>query len=175
MTLLLNESITLKPMEMKRNNIVALLAGVFVLVYLVVDVFHFFIYRIDPVYPTFTEAFYESIAISLIKWIFCVFILVGYLLDKKNMYQSFYLMFLPAIGIILLFVLKGQLPYLIRGSIVFDIGLLELATILLFINSILLIKKYKIKWLWVVLNLVAAIVILGLLFYQLPVYHEPYH
>ena len=91
------------------------------------------------------------------------------------MYQSFYLMFLPAIGIILLFVLKGQLPYLIRGSIVFDIGLLELATILLFINSILLIKKYKIKWLWVVLNLVAAIVILGLLFYQLPVYHEPYH
>jgi len=80
-----------------------------------------------------------------------------------------------AIGITILFVLKGQLMYMLRGSIVFKIGLLELATILIFIYSIFtLIKKYKIKWLRVVLSLVTAIVIFGLLFYQLPVYHDPY-
>jgi len=64
----------------------------------------------------------------------------------------------------------------LRGSVVFKIGLLELAAILIFIYSIFtLIKKYKIKWLSVLLSLMAAIVIFGLLFHQLPVYHEPYY
>ncbi len=161
-------------MKMKRNNIVAWLVGVFVLIYLVVDVFHFFIYRINPVYPAFTEAFYESIAISLIKWAFCVIILIGFLLDKKNRCLSFYLMFLPTIGIILLFILKGQFPYLIRGSVVFNTGLLELLALLIFVYSIINIrKKYKIKWINVTISLITAIVLFGLIFYKLPVYHEP--
>jgi hypothetical protein len=161
---------------MKKNSVTVLLASVFVFVYLIVDIFHFFIYRIKPVYPTFTEAFYESIIVSLVKWAFCIIILVGYFLDKRNKSLSFYLFFVSAIGITLLYVLKGQLMYMLRGSVVFKIGLLELASILIFIYSIFtLIKKYKIKWLSVLLSLIIAIVIFGLLFYQLPVYHKPYY
>jgi len=97
---------------MKKNKVIALLASVFVLVYLIVDVLHFFTYRIDPVYPTFTEAFYESIIVSLVKWGFCIIILVGYFLDKRNRKLSFYFLFVSAIGIALLFILKGQLMYM---------------------------------------------------------------
>lgn len=175
MTLLHCESKTLKTMKMK-NNKIALLASVFVLVYIIVDAFHFITYRIHPVYPTFTEAFYESISVSIVKWGFCIIILVGYFLDKRNRALSFYLFFMSAVGITILFVLKGQLMYMLRGSFVFKVGLLEIATILVFIYSIfILIKKYKIKLLSVLLSLVIAIVVFGLLFYQFPVYHEPYY
>ncbi|MCT4601696.1 MAG: hypothetical protein N4A59_02170 [Marinifilum sp.] len=159
---------------MKKKNRISLLIGVFVLVYLVVDVFHFISFRIDPVYPTLTEAFFESSIISIIKWLFCLVILIGYALDKKARQISFYLMLIPAVGITTLFILKGQLMYLIRGSFVFSAGLLELTALLIFIYSIFtLIKKYKIKTINVILSLVLTGLIFGIIFYQLPIYSTP--
>ena len=159
---------------MKKNNRIALVVGILALTYLVVDTFHFFLFRINPVYPTLTEAFYESIIISTIKWFLCLAILTGFILDKKDRRLSFYLMFIPAIGIALLFILKGQLNYLIRGSIVFQVGLLEIMMLLALIYSIFSqIKKYKIKVISIVLSLLLAVLVFGYLFYQLPVYNAP--
>ena len=173
--LLWEESKILKTKKMKKNNKLILLASTLVLIYLIFDIFHFFIFRIDLVYPTFTEAFFESSIISYIKWFFCLVILTGFILDKKNSKLSFYLMFLSVIGIILLFILKGQLSYLIRGSFIFKIGLLELASLLILIYSIFsLVNKYKIKILNIVLCSLLAIVFLWYLFAQLPVYNAPY-
>lgn len=157
---------------MKKNNWIALTIGILTTIYLIVDIIHFILFRINPIYPTITEAYYESIIISIIKWAFCVIILIGFVLDKKDTGYSFYLMFIPAIGISLLFILKGQLNNLIRGSIVFKVGLLEIIMLLVFIYALLYqIKKYRIKVISVILSFLLTIAILGFLFYQLPVYN----
>lgn len=159
---------------MKRNNQIALLIEIIASIYLIVDIVHFLMFRIDPIYPTLTEAFYESTIISAIKWFLCVVILTGSILDRKDKKTSFYLMFIPAIGIALLFILKGQLNYLLRGSIVFKVGLLEITMLLAFIYSTFSqIKKYKIKVLSIVLCFLLAVLVFGYLFYQLPVYNTP--
>lgn len=158
---------------MKNNNWIALLLKVLAFTYLIVDVFHFLIYRIKPIYPTLTEAFYESVIVSITKWLSCLTILIGLTLDKKNKQISFYLMFIPAIGIVLLFILKGQLNYLISGSIVFRVGLLEITMFLALIFSIFtLIKKYKIAFPGIVISLLMSL-ILGYLFSMVPVYNAP--
>lgn len=159
---------------MNKNNWIALTIGILAAIYLVVDILHFFMFRTNPVYPTLTEAYYESIIISIIKWVLYISILAGFVLDKKDKRLSFYLMFIPAIGFALLFVLKGQLNYLIRGSIVSKVGLLEITMLLALIYSIFFqIKKYKIKVISVILSLLLTVAIMGYLFYQLPVYNAP--
>lgn len=159
---------------MKKNNRIALIIGIIAFIYLIVDIVHFLMFRINPIYPTLTEAFYESTIISAIKWFLCVVILAGFFLDKKDKMPSFYLIFIPAIGIAVLFILKGQLNYLLRGSIVFKVGLLEITMLLAFIYSTFFqIKKYKIKVLSIILSFLLAVLVFGYLFYQLPVYNAP--
>ena len=159
---------------MQVNSKIALLTVVLTLMYLVFDIFHFFVYRINPVYPTLTEAFYESTIISTIKWFFCIIVLAGFFLDNKNKRLSFYLIFIPPIGAVLLFLLKGQLSYLIRGSIVFKIGFLEITMLLaLFYSMHAQVKKYNIKAVRIIISFLLAVLILGYLLYQLPVYNEP--
>lgn len=154
-----------------RINKITLTVGIAISIYLVVDVFHFFVYRIIPTYPTLTEAFYESTIISVTKWLLCITTLIGIFLERKNKSISFSLLIVSAIGILALFILKGQLYHLIRGSVVFKIGLLEITMFLVFIRSILFqSKKFKIG------NIILSIllgIILGYIIYYFPVYNLP--
>jgi hypothetical protein len=159
---------------MKKNKI-ALLSFSLVIIYLVVDLFHFFIFRINPVYPTFTEAFYESTIVSCIKWAFSASIIIGLIYDRKRRDYSFYILFSAAIGILVLFVLKGQLFYLLRGSLVFKIGLLEICTIFILIYTLFaLVSKYKIKTIHVISSFLVSVIVWCCLFYQLPLYNAPF-
>ncbi len=160
---------------MKSISKIAITASISIIVYLVIDIIHFFIFRINPLYPSFTEAFYESHFISYIKWVLSVIILISLRFDSKGWRHSFYSMFISSIGIILLFILKGQLMFLIRGSIVFKVGLLEITALLVLTQSIIIsVKKYKIGWYTIVSVFLATCIILVYLFYQLPVYCTPY-
>jgi hypothetical protein len=159
---------------MKKNKI-ALLSFILVFIYLIVDVFHFFIFRINPVYPTFTEAFYESTIISCIKWAFSVSILIGLIYDRKEKGYSFFVLFPAAIGILVLFALKGQLYHLLRGSFVFKVGLLEISAIFILIYTLFsLVSKYKIKTISVVSSFLVSVIAWSCLFYQLPLYNSPF-
>jgi hypothetical protein len=156
---------------MKINRIVVYLISFLIICYLVIDVSHFFIFRISPSYSSSTEAFFESGIISYIKWSLCLLILAGVTLDIKNKRLSFYLMFIPSIAVFLLFFLKGQIVHLFIGSIVFELGVLEImAFITLIYVSFYLIRKYKISLLGIILSLFLTIVFLWFLINQLPVY-----
>jgi hypothetical protein len=158
---------------MMKNKRVSLVIGVLTLLYLTIDIFHFFLFRLEPVYPTFTEAFYESIIVSIIKWVLCVLIIAGLVLDKKDKALSFYLIFVSIIGIALLFILKGQLNYLIRGSIVHNVGLLEISMLpALYYSIFIQTKKYNIKFSSIIIILILTVLVLSWLFYQLPVYNN---
>jgi hypothetical protein len=159
----------------KRNKVISLIVTILTISYLVFDLIHFFMYRIDPVYPSFTEAFYESIYISFFKWGICISIIYGLFLDFKQNKLSFFILHSGAICIILLFIIKGQLFYLIRGSIVFILGILEIVALLTVVYSLFfLIKKYKIKVLYVIISILLTVFIMGCLIYHLPIYNAPY-
>jgi hypothetical protein len=159
----------------KISNWIVVFSIILIISYLIIDILHFVLYRVSPNYPTFTEAFFESTIISIIKWILSIFILIGVLLDKKSRKISFYIISTSTIGIILLFFLKGQFNHLIRGSIVFKVGILEIASFLMFVYAISWqIKKYRVKPVFIILDFILTIFILGCLFYLLPIYKAPY-
>ena len=75
----------------------------------------------------------------------------------------------------LLFLMKGQLIHFLRGSIVFKLGILEIVALLTLVYTLFfLVKKYKIQVLNVVICILLAILVMGCLIYQLPVYNAPY-
>lgn len=159
---------------MKNKNRISKCIGIIALLYLVVDVFHYYIYRFGYVDNILVSAYYESKIISFLKWSLCISIIVGHIFDKKEKQISFYLMLIPAIGILILFILKGQFIYLLKGSFVFISCLLELLAILIILYSLFfLVKKYKIGKMNCIITIMVSVIILGLIFYQLPVIDLP--
>lgn len=156
---------------MKRNKLINSLITLFIICYLAIDIPHFLMYRINPVYLSCTEAFFESHIVSYIKWFFCAMLYMGLVLDMKNKSISFYLLSLPSVAILLLFIVNGPMVHIFMGSLVSKYGLLEIIAVISLINCfIVLFKKYKIPLLRVILILSITIVLLYLLFYQLPTY-----
>ena len=70
-------------MRKSKNPTINLLA-ILIVIYLVIDIVHFFLYRKKPVYMEFAEAIYEDVFISFLKWILCIIILYGLYLEKHH-------------------------------------------------------------------------------------------
>lgn len=159
---------------MKNNDRINKCIGIIALIYLLVDMSHYFAYRLGHIDYILVSAYYESTIISFIKWLLCISIFVGHLLNKKAKQISFYLMLIPSIAIFILFLLKGQFIYLLKGSFVFLICLLEMLAFFIILYSLFfLIKKYKIDKINCLKTVIISIVILVLMFYQLPVIDIP--
>lgn len=160
-------------MKGPKGKIFIYILGILFLTYFVVDVIHFFAFRISPHYTSFTEAYYESIFISIVKWIFCLSSLLGLYMDKRNINSSFLLLSISAIGIIVLFIIRGQLTYLLIGSVVMKFGILEISAVLSFIYSLLfLVRKYLIKPITIIITYSTAILLFVFLFQLIPMFEK---
>ena len=115
--------------------------GIIFLLYFVIDIVHFFMFRINYQEQGLMEGYYENKILSFMKWIFCILILTPWMINIKMKKLSFYFVFISTIGIIMLFILKGKWNYLLRGSIPLKICLLEIGSILTFIYSVKYLKR----------------------------------
>lgn len=148
--------------KIKNKDYILILQGIIYVLYLLIDVIHYFRFRIHPKYPVYTEAFYESHYLTFVKWLLLISILIGLYLDNKGIKHSFYVIVSSAVGILLIFFFKGQFSHLLMGSIVFEIGLLEFAAFFSLIYSMFfLTKRYKVSLIYCVLIL---LVVVGLFF-----------
>ena len=147
------------------------ITGLIYLIYLIFDSIHFIIFRIQPNYLPLQEGYYENWILSVIKWSFCTLILVALYLNVKNKKASFYIILTSIIGVLLLFILKGQWNNFIMGSFVFKIGLLEFGALS---TIIFLIKKLKVKYeinIWILLAFITLTTIfLSVIFYNIRIF-----
>ncbi len=92
-------------MKIKTLNII-------IIIFLIVDVLHYFVVRMNPQYSNITEAFYESNKTTFIKWGLCLLSILGLsLLEKQK--TAFYLIIIASIGMIWLFIVDGPLNHLL--------------------------------------------------------------
>ena len=99
------------------------------IVYLIVDVLHFFHLRIVPEL-TLPFAYYENYLLSALKWFFLLIIVFSLLFKERLGKLHLLLLLLPTLGIFLMLILTGKLAYMVKGSFVFSIGLLEITGLL---------------------------------------------
>lgn len=92
-------------MKIKTLNII-------IIIFLIVDVLHYFTIRMNPKYSNITEAFYESSQTTFIKWVLCLLAIIVLLLVKKQKIAS-YLLIIAGIGMIWLFIVDGPLNRLL--------------------------------------------------------------
>jgi hypothetical protein len=69
--------------RMKNNDRINKCIEIIALIYLLVDVTHYFTYRLGNIDYILVSAYYESTIISIIKWLLCISIFVGHLMNKK--------------------------------------------------------------------------------------------
>lgn len=135
--------------------------GIIFLSYFIFDIIHFFIFRMAPDYPLFSN-YYENKVLSFLKWSFCIMVLISIGLNIQNNKYSFYLIIISSIGIIMLFIFKGRWNNLLMGSLVQKIGLLEIGAILIII---LLVNKYRIKYKINPFITLSVSIVISILFY----------
>ncbi len=92
-------------MKIKALNII-------IIIYLIVDVLHYFTIRINPEYSNITEAFYESNQTTFIKWGLCLLSVIGLFLLEKQKATS-YVLIIASISMIWLFIVDGPLNHLL--------------------------------------------------------------
>lgn len=136
--------------------------------YLVTDIIHFYSYRLDSITPYLSEAFWENKKISYIKWFLAITIIIGLLLNIYEYSKSYFLINNSSIAIVMLYILKGSFKYPIRGSILANIGLLEICSLsLFFIANIVLRKKYSVSKHTILINVILFVIFSYLLFINL--------
>jgi len=158
-------------MKKNRNRWFRIIISLIFISYLFTDVIHFFLFRLNVTYPSYSEAFFENSYISFIKWMFCLSSLLSIYLDLKGKKESFYLMQSSILGILVLFVLKGQWNNPIIGSWLFKIGVLEIGAFFLIIYLVVFLLNQYIISLWKIIIL--SLIELGLfwgVFYKLPIF-----
>lgn len=92
---------------MKKNKAM----GIIVIIFLIVDVLHYFIIRMNPEYSNITEAFYESNQTTFIKWALYILSIIGLIFKKQK--TASYLVVIASIGMIWLFIVDGPLNHLL--------------------------------------------------------------
>lgn len=98
--------------EKKRKMKKIKLINAFIFIYIMVDILHFFIFRLNTNIEI-SEAYYESNEMTYIKIGLCLLSLLGLFLIKKSRYAN-YLILLSSIGMILLFWTDGPLRHLLQ-------------------------------------------------------------
>ena len=152
----------------KEDRLNILLVSIFA-VYLIVDVVHFLMFRLDPEYFPLMSGFYENHVLSFIKWGLCLLIIISIYLDRNSRKISFYFILFSVIGILTLFALKGQWNNLLMGSLVFKLGILEIGALLLIIRLKKLFMKYAIRF-WNFLSFsLLSMVLLVLVIIKIPI------
>lgn len=106
MILLSNQFMNIKGSRMKRNRIKIVL-----ILYILLDIVHYFSFRMSPNYSAFTEAFYETCFTSIIKWILCLVALILMYLPHKKLFS--YLLAIIAILMIYFSITRGSLNYIL--------------------------------------------------------------
>lgn len=86
--------------------------NIILVIFLIVDVLHFFIYRFNSVKSNLMEGVHEISRTTFIKWGLCLLAIVALLLVKKQKTAS-YLLIITGIGMIWLFIVDGPLNHLL--------------------------------------------------------------
>lgn len=163
------EHTTTKP-KTSRRFLFYVISNCVIFLYLLVDIIHHFNYRAEPYFASFSDAYYESFERSVLKWIFSVLMLGGLVLDYKRFNLSFYLLCFSSIGILASPFVNGSYFYLIKGSWVFNLLIIEtLGTLLLFYSFFVLIKRYNIKTLYVFLTILVSLILNISVLWMLPI------
>lgn len=93
---------------MRKNKAIYII----IIIFLIVDVLHYFAIRMNPEYSNITEAFYENNQTTFIKWGLCLLSVIGLFLLEKQKTAS-YLLMIVSIGMIWLFIVDGPLNHLL--------------------------------------------------------------
>lgn len=93
-------------MKKKKNKIL----NIFLTVFILVDMIHYFLFRFNPKYSNITEAFYESDFTTFAKWILCFLSIMIFSSSEKNK-NAYYLLIVVSLLMILLSVINGPLFY----------------------------------------------------------------
>ncbi len=133
-------------MKINKENSFNILLGSIFIIYLFVDVVHFLMFRLEPEYFPLMSGFYENHVLSFIKWFLCLLVITSIYLDRKKIKISFFFIIISIAGILTLFILKGQWNNLIKGSLLFKLGILEIGAFLLIILAKKLYTKYRISF-----------------------------
>ena len=83
-----------------------------IILFLIVDVIHYFFIRMIPQYSNITESFYESNVTTFVKWVLSLLAIIGLHFYKKQKLAA-YLLFLISIGMIWLCIVHGPLNHLL--------------------------------------------------------------
>ncbi|MCK0115028.1 MULTISPECIES: hypothetical protein [Gelidibacter] len=93
---------------MRKNKVIYII----IIIFLLVDVLHYFAIRMNPEYSNITEAFYENSQTTFIKWGLCLLSVIGLFFLEKQKIAS-YLLMIVSIGMIWLFIVDGPLNHLL--------------------------------------------------------------
>ena len=135
----------------KMNRIINILEYITIflsVLYLTVDVFHYFLFRLN--YDSMNsgiiwEAFYEADCISYLRWgILMSFLLFLKLFRNNTIYYSIIQLAISCLIIILSYNV-GRFYYLFRGSIVFDFFVMEIIALVAFVIGYYKWNMLKIK------------------------------
>jgi len=109
--------------------------NIVLVIYLIVDVLHFFIYRYNSVKTNLMEGMHEISRTTFIKWGICLLSIIGLLLFKKQKIAP-YLLVITSIVMIWLFIVDGPLNHLLLWYSTISLWVLGIVGIyLLFISG----------------------------------------
>jgi hypothetical protein len=86
--------------------------NIVLVIFLIVDVLHFFIYRFNSVKSNLMEGAHEISRTTFIKWGLCLLAIIALLFVKKQKTAS-YLLVITGIGMIWLFIVDGPLNHIL--------------------------------------------------------------
>lgn len=150
----------------RKSLILARIIFVLVAIYLAIDISHYFAVRrlgIPGIEGVISEYAYEAFEISVVRWVILILMAYSvYIFENVEIKISFLLCFFLFSWI--LFFTKGRGITLVSGSFVYNLGLMEIISVLSLIKGVSLLKGISIRRMGVLaMILVASSVIFYLL------------
>ncbi|WP_103864413.1 hypothetical protein [Aquimarina sp. I32.4] len=118
--------------------------NIIIIIFLIVDVLHYFTMRMNPEYSNITEAFYESNQTTFIKWMLCLLSIIGLFFLKKQKEAS-YLLAIVSIAMVWVCIVDGPLNHLLLWYSEVSLSILGIFGIyLLYLSGNKILNKNKI-------------------------------
>lgn len=142
-------------MGLKSTRVILYFLGSLFLIYLIVDLVHFFQFRINVEVDYSKETSYESIPISIVKWFLIIISIISIYLIRENYRLGLHLIINCGLLILLSFFLKGQYQTLLDGHLLFLTLTLELTALFAVVFALYIgFKKYSITASQLMLDLI---------------------
>lgn len=126
---------------MKIISKIALLLISLNLIYIIVDLIHFFRFRLNVIYSLYREFFYETTLESSFKWAFSI-LSIFFIYKASNANKKyFYFLITVCIAMIVYFFLNGSWVNLTDGSLVHKINLIYIIAIISLFYSLFNLLK----------------------------------